>query len=82
MANSSHLFGLVLVLFIVKGSHCESEPMVTIRNGRILGSFMTSSSGQQFLAFQGIFYAEAPTGNRRFKVFEHVTSISFASQPG
>jgi hypothetical protein len=82
MGNSFQLLGLILALFIVKGSHCESEAMVTIRNGQILGSFMTSASGRQFLAFQGIFYAEAPTGDRRFKVFKYITKHFFRISTG
>ncbi|XP_031345688.1 venom carboxylesterase-6-like [Photinus pyralis] len=44
-----------------------SEPHVEIRQGILKGSTHKTWSGQTFLAFQSIPYAEPPVGNRRFQ---------------
>lgn len=45
-----------------------NEPIVKIRNGQLLGSYMYTKNGRKFSAFQGIPYAKPPLGELRFQV--------------
>ncbi|CAG7821890.1 unnamed protein product [Allacma fusca] len=46
----------------------EIEPRVGISNGKVEGYFMKTVGGRRILAFEGIPYAEAPIGSRRFRI--------------
>ncbi|KAF4522636.1 hypothetical protein B566_EDAN011035 [Ephemera danica] len=45
----------------------EKEPVVTVLDGQLRGTTMTTLDGNNFHAFLGIPYAEPPVDNRRFK---------------
>ena len=63
-------FALVLGILLICGS-VECQPLVSIPLGQIQGSFMSSASGREFMAFRGIPYAKPPVGELRFKVSLH-----------
>lgn len=44
------------------------EPVVFTKSGALKGYFMTVSNGKQIYSFEGIPYAEPPTGVNRFRV--------------
>ena len=46
----------------------DNIPIVSIKHRTLKGKFMTSLSGRNFAAFQGIPYAKPPIGKLRFKV--------------
>ena len=46
----------------------HSGPTVNVQQGTLRGTYLTSRNGKQFAAFQGIPYAQPPTGDLRFKV--------------
>jgi carboxylesterase type B len=66
-------FTLVLGILLICGSRVECQPLVSIPLGQIQGSFMSSASGRQFMAFRGIPYAKPPVGELRFKVSLHTS---------
>lgn len=41
---------------------------MAIKNGEIRGVYRTSTNGRKYAAFEGVPYAEPPTGKLRFKV--------------
>ncbi|KAJ9595642.1 hypothetical protein L9F63_013172, partial [Diploptera punctata] len=45
----------------------ESLPQVLIEQGILQGTYLTSTNGRKFAAFQGVPYAQPPTGKFRFK---------------
>lgn len=45
-----------------------SSPIVTIKNGTLQGSIISSRTGRDIYAFQGIPYARPPIGELRFEV--------------
>lgn len=45
-----------------------SIPRVKVNEGELVGITSTTINGKEFVSFKGIPYAEAPIGNRRFKV--------------
>ena len=61
---------IILLLSIVpKIKMSESDnPVVNIKLGKIKGSLMTTRLGKTIYSFRGIYYAEPPTGQNRFKV--------------
>lgn len=57
--SDSYLIGLL----------ADDRPIVKTKNGLIRGTFKTSKNNlRQFAAFEGIPYAQPPTGNLRFEV--------------
>ncbi|XP_036329974.1 pyrethroid hydrolase Ces2e-like [Rhagoletis pomonella] len=44
----------------------QEAPLIEISLGKIRGSVLTSRKGREIYAYRGIYYAEAPTGSRRF----------------
>ncbi|GLV38035.1 uncharacterized protein CBL_07833 [Carabus blaptoides fortunei] len=58
---------LVLATFVIVGLYADDRPLVDTANGRIQGTFKTSRKGRQYLAFEGIPYAQPPVGELRFK---------------
>lgn len=46
----------------------ENQLLVSVKQGRMRGSWMQSSSERQFAAFRSIPYARPPVGEQRFKV--------------
>ena len=47
---------------------CQSDPYVETSLGKIKGSYLSSYSKREFLAFRGIRYAKPPIGQLRFQV--------------
>ncbi|XP_043269312.1 uncharacterized protein [Venturia canescens] len=79
--RNSHFFVMELRVFLVAvaflaltmapneaQSNANVNPQVSTPLGRIEGSFMKTRLDKQIYAFRGIRYAEAPTGDLRFKV--------------
>merc|ERR1719167_1272056 len=58
----------VLLLLLLPAIFAQDEnPVACLESGACFqGSFNTTSSGVQYSSFQGIRYAESPTGSRRF----------------
>lgn len=46
----------------------HNAPTVHVQQGTLTGTYLTSRYGRKFAAFQGIPYAQPPTGDLRFKV--------------
>ncbi|CAG2055676.1 unnamed protein product, partial [Timema podura] len=55
-----------LLLTILCRASSQDSPLVTIAQGSLIGSVMTSHCGRQFYAFQSIPYARPPVGELRF----------------
>lgn len=49
-------------------------PEVNTNAGRVRGYYMTIIRGKQIIAFEGIKYAESPSGRLRFKVMRYLNS--------
>ncbi|XP_059470573.1 esterase E4-like [Neocloeon triangulifer] len=62
-------FGVLsIICLLVDFSHQqETNPKVAIRQGTLVGKFMTSRLNNRFSAFQGIPFAAPPIGNFRFR---------------
>lgn len=45
-----------------------AEPVVEVREGKLLGVTKNDRNGNKFYGFQGIPYAKPPVGELRFKV--------------
>jgi acetylcholinesterase len=54
----------------------QSDPHIEISSGKIKGSYLSSSSGRNFLAFRGVPYAKPPTGELRLRVKFSLIEIS------
>ena len=54
-------------IFVAVLAGCRGNVLITAGQGRLKGSYMTSSSGRKFAAFRGIPYAEPPIGQLRFR---------------
>ncbi|PSN36678.1 hypothetical protein C0J52_16276 [Blattella germanica] len=62
---------LLIALIAVLQIQCallDSLPVVTIQQGLLQGTYMTSAKGRKFAAFQGVPYAHPPVGKHRFKL--------------
>lgn len=55
------------VIVCIDFALADYEPIVEISLGKIKGSVLKTTKNNDFLAFRGIKYAEAPIGKRRFK---------------
>ncbi|KAK9870530.1 hypothetical protein WA026_008094 [Henosepilachna vigintioctopunctata] len=51
----------------ISGFQFQENPQVKISDGKLEGKFLKTKEGREFLAFQGIPFAEPPLGNLRFK---------------
>ena len=67
----------MLVLFTtqLKYAVLESPPQVHIEQGILQGTYLTSSNGRKYAAFQGVPYASPPIGKFRFKVHINMSSL-------
>lgn len=45
------------------------NPIVEVKQGKLLGVLEKNCNGNNFYAFRGIPYAESPVGDLKFKVF-------------
>lgn len=72
----SQKYFLILLSFAYFGVYCapkslsdDGSPIVTTKNGEILGKVATTLLDQRkFFSFQGIPYAKPPIGHLRFRV--------------
>lgn len=61
------IFGiLMLMIGLVYGT----DNILNLSQGKINGSIYESRNGREFIAFQGIPYAEPPIGDLRLQVFK------------
>ncbi|XP_069694918.1 venom carboxylesterase-6-like [Periplaneta americana] len=58
---------LSAALLTLEAAYPKKPPLVTIDQGTLQGTYLTSRSGRAFLAFQSIRYAQPPIGKLRFK---------------
>jgi hypothetical protein len=56
------------IILALEAATPQDGPMVHVKQGTLQGSYLTSRYGRRFAAFQGIPYAQPPTGDLRFKV--------------
>merc|ERR1712012_392558 len=67
--SCSHVLLLLSLLPAILAQ--DENPVACLESGACYqGSFYTTSSGVQYSSFQGIRYAESPTGSRRFLALE------------
>jgi hypothetical protein len=66
------LYRLVLIvsatILAPQAASLQDGPSVHVQQGTLMGTYLTSRYGRKFAAFQGIPYAQPPTGDFRFKV--------------
>lgn len=72
LSEQTMLYKLFLIvsattLALEAASH-HNAPTVQVQQGTLKGTYLTSRYGRKFAAFQGIPYAQPPTGDLRFKV--------------
>jgi carboxylesterase type B len=73
MAEAVSLFFWHFALLLVcMASQAQAECLVSIAQGAVRGSVMTSFHGKDFCSYRGIPYAEPPVGERRFRVSNHL----------
>ena len=62
------LGGILLLLIDISSSYgADSPPIMETNSGKVSGVFKKSFSGNDYMAYLGIPYAESPTENLRFK---------------
>ena len=62
------IFGIFIQVFvIIDSSVSTTPPIVETNSGKVSGVFRKSFSGNDYMAYLGIPYAESPTENLRFK---------------
>lgn len=49
-----------------------SQPIVTVKQGKLKGGIVKNVLGGKYIAFRGIPYAVPPVGKLRFKVLYHL----------
>ena len=61
---------ITLLMLLPGGAKLDTDvdPVVTVLQGKMRGTKMTSRNGKTFYAFLGIPYATPPVGPLRFKV--------------
>lgn len=59
------VFGCFVLLFTIVVGEYQT---INLLQGQLFGSTLKSRDGRDFMAFQGIPYAEPPIGDLRFKV--------------
>ena len=74
MVNYTLLLVLISLLQL-KDVFSNTLPLVKIPLGLLQGTYLSSANGRKFAAFQGIPYADPPTGDLRFKVSEPRTTL-------
>ena len=62
------VFCLFLLIFKSTTQEEKVAPIIDIKDGRVSGTIEKSYSGQEYLAYYGIHFAEPPIGSLRFKV--------------
>ena len=74
------LFCAIVVTVVGENVNRTAGIELTAPIGKIRGSFITSRLGRQIYSFRGLRYAEAPVGERRFKVSVHSKTFYFEIQ--
>lgn len=59
---------VVLAALSVGVGSYDNAPQVTVAQGALMGHYLTSRKGRQFVGFQGVPYAKPPLGDMRFRV--------------
>ena len=62
------VFYLFLLIFKTTTQEEKVAPIIDTKDGRVSGTIEKSFSGQDYLAYYGIHFAEPPIGSLRFKV--------------
>lgn len=65
--KTNHILGLILC--------CNCQPELKLEQGIVRGKIKQSYKGRNFMAFEGIPYAEAPVGDLRFAVSKYHSQI-------
>ena len=58
----------LLLIFRITSQEERVAPIIDTKDGRVSGTIEKSFSGQDYLAYYGIHFAEPPIGSLRFKV--------------
>ena len=62
------LAGILIQFIYISGSYgADAPPIIETNSGKMSGVFKKSFSGNDYMAYLGIPYAESPTENLRFK---------------
>lgn len=64
-----------LSVLITLGYSLSEEPVVTVKNGTLVGTIMKARKGREYAGFRGIPYALPPLGELRFKVRLHFSIL-------
>ncbi|KAK4880601.1 hypothetical protein RN001_008747 [Aquatica leii] len=62
-----YMFSFTILLVFGEAHFADESPIVKVGQGLLKGTVKKTKNGRQFLAFQGIPYAEPPIGTLRFK---------------
>ena len=72
LSGQTMLCKLFLIVYattlVLKAASHHNGPTVHVQQGTLTGTYLTSRYGRKFAAFQGIPYAQPPTGDLRFQV--------------
>lgn len=77
MATSVMALLVLLFMVAVCSATSDQDPLlVQTVQGKVKGNVLKTYTGKDILSFRGIKYAEAPSGQNRFKVSLHCFSIN------
>jgi hypothetical protein len=68
MMQGRLLLAASAIILALQAVSAHDGPTVRVHQGIMQGSYLNSRYGRKFAAFQGIPYAQPPTGELRFKV--------------
>lgn len=70
-----YIVGVLILSSLVASISPPDPSLVLTAQGKIRGGRMATYTGKPFFAFRGVRYAEAPTGDYRFKVRRFLISL-------
>ena len=73
----SKLILLVFTVIQLQNVTLQPAPRIKIEQGTLEGTYLTSTNGRKFMAFQGIPYASPPVNKMRFKVLVNMYIKNF-----